>query len=77
MKVRSCTETICCIGRLYIMYKQAMGFMRGMGTGLLAGVTLVAVSGKMMRGNRGMRRRANRTMRTFGELMDNVQGMFR
>jgi hypothetical protein len=59
------------------MYKQAMGFMRGMGTGILAGVTLVAVSGKMMHGNRGMRRKANRTMRTFGELMDNVQGMFR
>lgn len=57
------------------MYNKTMGFVRGMGTGIVAGVAIAAVGSRMMHDNRGLRRRANKTMRTIGELMDNVQVM--
>lgn len=58
------------------MYKQTMGFVRGMGTGIIAGVAIATMGSKMMHDNRGMRRKANKTMRTIGELMDSMQFMF-
>ncbi|MCI1956387.1 MAG: hypothetical protein LKJ21_08475 [Oscillospiraceae bacterium] len=58
------------------MRQQAMGFVKGIGTGLAVGMALVAVGSRMMRDNRSFRRRANRTMRTVGELLDNVQEIF-
>ncbi len=68
--------TINCVWRLYKMRQQAMGFVKGIGTGLAVGMALVAVGSRMMRDNRSFRRRANRTMRTVGELLDNVQEIF-
>lgn len=68
--------TINCVWRLYKMHQQAMGFVKGIGTGLAVGMALVAVGSRMMRDNRSFRRRANRTMRTVGELLDNVQEIF-
>ena len=59
------------------MYKQTMGFVRGIGAGIVAGVAIAAVGNRMMRDNRSFRRRANKTLHTVGELMDSVQYMFR
>lgn len=59
------------------MYKQTMGFMRGIGAGVVAGVAIAAVGTRMMRDNRGFRRRANKTLHTVGELLDSVQYMFK
>lgn len=58
------------------MYKQAMGFVRGMGTGIVAGMAIAAFSGKMMHDNRGFRRRANKSLRSVGDLIDSVQYLF-
>ncbi len=58
------------------MRQQAMGFLKGVGAGMLAGAALVAVNGKMMKNDRHFRRRADKTMRTVSELLDNMQGMF-
>jgi hypothetical protein len=76
MKGLDYIHTIYCIGRFYRMYKQTMGFARGMGTGIIAGVAIAAMGSKMMRENRGMKKKANKTMRTIGELMDTMQVMF-
>ncbi len=70
-------RTINWIWRLYDMQQQAMGFMKGMGAGLVAGLTLATVGGRMMGDNRNFRRRANRTLRNVNELIGNMQGMFR
>ena len=70
-------RTINCIWRFYKMRQQAMGFMKGMGTGMAAGMAIIAVGSRMMKDNRGFRRRANRTMRSVGELLGNVQEIFR
>jgi hypothetical protein len=60
------------------MHQQAVGFMRGIGAGILVGVTVAAVGGKMMQNNsRGFRRRAGRTLRSLGDLLDGIQGAFR
>lgn len=58
------------------MRQQAMGFMKGIGAGMAVGMTVIAVSSRMMKDNRSFRHRANKTMRTVGELLDNVQGIF-
>ncbi len=70
-------RTINCIWRFYNMQQQAMGFVKGMGAGLVAGITVAAVGSRMMNDNRGLRRRANRTLRNVNELIGNMQGMFR
>ncbi|MCI1966271.1 MAG: hypothetical protein LKJ17_09115 [Oscillospiraceae bacterium] len=59
------------------MYRQTMNFVRGIGTGLVAGMALATVGTQMMKNNRSLRRRTNKTLHTVGELMDNMQYMFK
>lgn len=59
------------------MYSKSMDFVRGVGTGLVAGAAIAAVGTRVMKNNRSLRRRANKTLRTVGDLMDNVQYMFK
>ncbi len=65
------------IGRYYIMYKQTMCFIKGIGAGMVAGVAVYAVGSKMMKDNRRVRRSANKAMNAVNDLMDNVVTMFR
>lgn len=65
------------IWRLIIMYKQTMGFVRGIGAGVVAGVAISAMGSKMMKQNRHLRRNANRAMHAVNGMMDNVTSMFR
>lgn len=58
------------------MRQQAMGFIKGIGAGLVAGVAIAAVSSKRMRNDRGFRRRADKTMHAVGDLLDNMQDIF-
>jgi len=71
------THTFFCVWRYYKMYKQTMNFVRGIGTGMVAGIALATVGTQMMKNNRGFRKRANRTMHTVGELMNDMQFMFK
>ena len=58
------------------MRQQAMGFMKGIGAGLLAGAAIAAVGNKKMKNDRGFRRRADKTMRAVGDLLGTMQGIF-
>lgn len=58
------------------MRQQAMGFMKGMGAGLLAGAAVIAVGSSMMRHNRGFRRRADKTLRNVDEVIDDIGQFF-
>lgn len=69
--------TINCIWRFYNMQQQAMGFMKGIGAGLVAGMTMAALGNRMMGDNRNFRRRANKTLHNVNELIGNMQGLFR
>jgi uncharacterized membrane-anchored protein len=64
------------IWRFYNMRQQAMGFAKGIGAGIAAGVAIAAIGSRMRQG-RSFKHRAGRTMRNVGELLDNVQDMFR
>lgn len=77
MKVNKIIYLINCIWRFNDMSNKAMGFVKGMGAGVLAGVAIAAVGTKMMQNDRGFKRRANRTMRSVGELLDSVQYLFK
>ena len=60
------------------MAKTSMGFARGMGAGIAAGMTVGIVGAKMMTGDkRHMKRNAGKAVHAIGDLIDNVQYMFR
>lgn len=54
-----------------------MGFIRGVGAGMLAGFTAAAIGNRMMKDNRSFRRNANKAMRAVNGMFGNVQDIFR
>ena len=50
------------IWRSYMMYKETMGFVKGIGAGIVASVAVAAVGSQMMKNNRHLRRDAHRAM---------------
>ena len=58
------------------MRQQAMGFLKGVGAGMMAGAAIAAANSKMMKNDRHFRRRADKTMRAVGDLFDNMQEIF-
>ena len=59
------------------MYKETMGFVRGIGAGMIAGVAVSAVGAKMMKDNRHFKRNADKAMHAVNGMFDNVTTMFR
>ncbi|XOQ46843.1 MAG: hypothetical protein ACFWUD_07425 [Thermocaproicibacter melissae] len=64
------------VWRLYAMRQQAMGFLKGVGAGMVAGAAIAMMNDKMMKNNRNYRRNAHKTMRAMEQLFSNIQGMF-
>lgn len=77
MNVLKIIHLINCIWRFYDMSNKAMGFMKGVGAGVLAGMAIAAVGSRMMQNDRSFKRRANKTMRNVGDLLENVQYLFK
>jgi hypothetical protein len=63
--------------RCYNMYKQTMGFIKGMGAGIIAGAVVSAVGAQKMKKDRRFKKRADKAMKTVGQVVDNVQYMFK
>ena len=59
------------------MYRSAMGFIKGMGFGVMACMAAAAYGSHQMRKNRRFRRSANKTMHSMDLLMGNVGHMFK
>lgn len=59
------------------MYKETMGFVRGIGAGVIAGVAVSAVGARMMKDNRHLKRNANKAMHAVNGMIDNVEMMFK
>jgi hypothetical protein len=54
-----------------------MGFIKGVGAGLVAGAVVGAVSSQKMKKDRRFKRRAGKAMKSVGQVVDNVQYMFK
>lgn len=59
------------------MYRSTMGFIKGLGFGVVACIAAAAFGSHQMRKSRRFRRNANRTKRSMDLLMGNVGHMFR
>lgn len=68
------------VWRFEQMVNKTMNVAKGIGMGVLAGVTVAAVSSKMMNGSRKashMRKSAGKAMHTMGNLIGDVEKMLR
>ena len=69
------------IWRFDTMYKQTMNVAKGIGMGVLAGVTVAAISTKAMAGGHRkashMKKNAGKAMHTEGNLIGDVEKMLR
>jgi hypothetical protein len=60
------------------MAKTSMGFAKGIGAGIAAGMTVGIVGSQMMmRDKRHFKRNAGKAVHAIGDLIDNVQYMFK
>lgn len=59
------------------MYKETMGFVRGIGAGMVAGVAVSAMGAKMMKDNRHLKRNADKALHAVNGMIDNVEMMFK
>jgi len=59
------------------MYKERMGFAKGIGTGIVAGMAVTAVGAKMMKDNKHLKRNADKAMHAVNGMIDNVETMFK
>jgi hypothetical protein len=59
------------------MYKETMGFVKGIGTGMVAGIAVASIGNRMMKDNKHMKRNTHKAIHAVGNLLDNVEVMFR
>ena len=52
-------------------------FVKGVGTGMAVGMTIVAAKNMTMKNNKKVKRNAGRAMRAVGDLIQNVQYMMK
>ncbi|WP_164997144.1 hypothetical protein [Clostridium minihomine] len=65
------------IWRLYDMYNETKGFVKGISAGLVAGLAVASVSNKAFKNNRQLKRSANKAMKKVGGVLDNMEYMFK
>ena len=62
------------VWRLYSMYKETMGLVKGIGIGVAAAAAVAAVGSKMMKENKQLRRSVHRAMNAVGHAAGDVVG---
>lgn len=63
--------------RGYQMYRSTMCFAKGVGTGILACAVVTILSSRAMKKSRHFRHKTHRVLDAAGDLMHNVEYMFR
>ncbi len=59
------------------MVKNTMNVVKGVGVGMLAGAAAVTVGSMMFKDRKHLKKNAGKALHAFGELVDNVEYMFR
>ena len=74
-------KQFCTVWRLYMMYRETMGFVKGLGAGLLAVTAVTAVGSKLMKNDKRLRRNVNKAVQAVGSaansMVGSVEHMFR
>lgn len=52
-------------------------FLKGMGAGMAAGITVAAVGSAMVKNNKGLKKTASKALRAAGDVMENIQYMMK
>lgn len=63
--------------RMYEMYKRSMTMTKGVCIGVLAGAAAAVVGTQMMKDKKHLKKNANKALHAMGDLVGNVEGMFR
>lgn len=63
--------------RMYEMYKRSMTMTKGVCIGVLAGAAVAVVGTQMMKDKKHLKKNANKALHAMGELVGNVEGMFK
>lgn len=59
------------------MRKNTMGIVKGVGSGIAAGMVVGFVGSQMMKNDKQMKKKAGKALHMVGDLIDNVQYMFK
>ena len=77
---RCSVHQIWTIWRLYNMYKQTMGFVKGLGAGILAVAAVTAVGSKMVKNDKHLRKSMNKAKHAVeeaaGSMVSSVENFF-
>ena len=77
LKLVTITNITISLWRGYHMAKNTMGIVKGVGSGLAAGAVVGFVGSQMMKNEKQMKKKAGKAMHAVGDLLDNVQYMFK
>lgn len=72
-----CITIINKLWRYYYMYKSTMSVVKGVGIGMLAGAAAVTVGSQLMKDKKHLKKNAGKAIHAVGELMNNVEYMFK
>lgn len=72
-----CITIINKLWRYYYMYKGTMSVVKGVGIGMLAGAAAVTVGSQLMKDKKHLKKNAGKAIHAVGELMNNVEYMFK
>ena len=59
------------------MHHNGMNFVKGIGTGLAAGMVVAAVGGSMMKNKKNLKKSAGKSARAVSDILDDVQYMLK
>ena len=77
LKLISITNLTIFFWRGFQMAKNTMGIVKGVGAGLAAGAVVGFIGSQMMKNDKQMKKKAGKAMHAVGDLLDNVQYMFK
>lgn len=60
-----------------IMQKNATNFMKGLGTGMIAGATVMVVGKMMLKDRKKVEKGGTKVIKAAGQIIDGVQTMFK
>ncbi|OJU13652.1 MAG: hypothetical protein BGN88_06495 [Clostridiales bacterium 43-6] len=59
------------------MSRGLSGFIKGVGTGMVAGMAVAATGSMLMKSNKGIKKNAGKAIKAVGDFVENVQFMMK